>query len=77
MDGAALAIGHPLGATGARITGKAAAVLRRTGGRQSLPPPGLAGRRGRGATPGAGVRPPAAAKGPGGGGGPGSVSHKP
>ncbi|MDI9101777.1 acetyl-CoA C-acyltransferase, partial [Pseudomonas aeruginosa] len=32
LDGGALAIGHPLGATGARITGKAAALLRRTGG---------------------------------------------
>ncbi|MBF3275826.1 acetyl-CoA C-acyltransferase, partial [Pseudomonas aeruginosa] len=30
LDGGALAIGHPLGATGARITGKAAALLRRT-----------------------------------------------
>ncbi|MEX7643686.1 hypothetical protein AB6V54_17975, partial [Stenotrophomonas maltophilia] len=27
LDGGALAIGHPLGATGARITGKAAALL--------------------------------------------------
>ena len=29
IDGGALAIGHPLGATGARITGKAAALLKR------------------------------------------------
>ena len=29
LDGGALAIGHPLGATGARITGKAAALLQR------------------------------------------------
>ncbi len=29
IDGGALAIGHPLGATGARITGKAAAMLKR------------------------------------------------
>ena len=29
LDGAAIALGHPLGATGARITGKAAALLRR------------------------------------------------
>jgi acetyl-CoA acyltransferase len=29
IDGGALAIGHPLGATGARITGKAAALLQR------------------------------------------------
>ncbi len=31
LDGGALALGHPLGATGARITGKAAALLRREG----------------------------------------------
>ena len=31
-----LAIGHPLGATGARITGKAAALLQRTKGRYAL-----------------------------------------
>jgi acetyl-CoA acyltransferase len=31
LDGGALAIGHPLGATGARITGKAAALLKREG----------------------------------------------
>ena len=36
LDGGALAIGHPLGATGARITGKAAALLRRTGGRYAI-----------------------------------------
>ena len=29
LDGGAVAIGHPLGASGARITGKAAALLRR------------------------------------------------
>lgn len=29
LDGGAIAIGHPLGATGARITGKAAALLKR------------------------------------------------
>lgn len=29
LDGGAIAIGHPLGATGARITGKAAALLQR------------------------------------------------
>jgi acetyl-CoA acyltransferase len=33
LDGGAIALGHPLGATGARITGKAAAVVRRSGGR--------------------------------------------
>ena len=32
-DGGAIAIGHPLGASGARITGKAASVLKREGGR--------------------------------------------
>lgn len=36
IDGGALAIGHPLGATGARITGKAAQLLRRVGGRYAL-----------------------------------------
>ena len=36
IDGGAIALGHPLGATGARITGKAAAVLRREGGRYAL-----------------------------------------
>ncbi|HAI35810.1 MAG TPA: acetyl-CoA C-acyltransferase, partial [Alcanivorax sp.] len=29
LDGGGMAIGHPLGATGARITGKAAALLQR------------------------------------------------
>ena len=36
IDGGAIAIGHPLGATGARITGKAAALLEREGGRYAL-----------------------------------------
>lgn len=36
IDGGGLAIGHPLGATGARITGKAAALLKRGGGRHAL-----------------------------------------
>jgi acetyl-CoA acyltransferase len=36
IDGGAIALGHPLGATGARITGKAAQVLRREGGRFAL-----------------------------------------
>ncbi|ELX08059.1 3-ketoacyl-coA thiolase FadA [Janthinobacterium sp. HH01] len=36
IDGGGLAIGHPLGATGARITGKAAALLARSGGRYAL-----------------------------------------
>lgn len=36
LDGGALALGHPLGATGARITGRAAALLKRVGGRYAL-----------------------------------------
>ena len=36
VDGGAIAIGHPLGATGARITGKAASLLRREGKRYAL-----------------------------------------
>ena len=36
LDGGAIALGHPLGATGARITGKAASLLVRTGGRYAL-----------------------------------------
>ncbi|HVR49193.1 MAG TPA: thiolase family protein [Pseudorhodoferax sp.] len=36
LDGGGLAIGHPLGATGARITGKAAALLAREHGRYAL-----------------------------------------
>ena len=36
IDGGAIAIGHPLGATGARIVGKAAALLSREGGRYAL-----------------------------------------
>jgi acetyl-CoA acyltransferase len=36
IDGGAIALGHPLGATGARITGKAAALLKRTGGKYAL-----------------------------------------
>ncbi len=31
LDGGAIALGHPLGATGARITGKAAAIMKREG----------------------------------------------
>lgn len=31
LDGGAIALGHPLGATGARITGKAASLLKREG----------------------------------------------
>ena len=36
IDGGALALGHPLGATGARITGKAAQILKRQSGRYAL-----------------------------------------
>jgi len=36
LDGGAIAFGHPLGATGARITGKASALLAREGGRYAL-----------------------------------------
>lgn len=36
LDGGGLAIGHPLGATGARITAKAAQILKREGGRYAL-----------------------------------------
>ncbi len=36
LDGGAIAIGHPLGATGARITGKAAQLLKREGKRFAL-----------------------------------------
>jgi acetyl-CoA acyltransferase len=36
IDGGALALGHPLGATGARIVGKAATLLHRVGGRYAL-----------------------------------------
>ena len=35
-DGGAIAIGHPLGATGARLVGKAASLLQRDGGRYAL-----------------------------------------
>jgi acetyl-CoA acyltransferase len=36
LDGGAIALGHPLGATGARIVGKAAALLQRERGRYAL-----------------------------------------
>jgi acetyl-CoA acyltransferase len=36
LDGGGIAIGHPLGATGGRITGKAAEILQRSGGRYAL-----------------------------------------
>jgi acetyl-CoA acyltransferase len=36
LDGGGISIGHPLGATGARITGKAAQILKREGKRLAL-----------------------------------------
>ncbi len=36
IDGGAIALGHPLGATGARIVGKAASLLKREGGQFAL-----------------------------------------
>ena len=36
LDGGAIALGHPLGATGARITGKAASLLHREGAKYAL-----------------------------------------
>lgn len=36
LDGGAIALGHPLGATGARITAKAAQILKREGKRYAL-----------------------------------------
>ncbi|MEC8874169.1 MAG: thiolase family protein [Candidatus Thermoplasmatota archaeon] len=36
LDGGAIAIGHPLGASGARITCKAASLLTRTGGQRAI-----------------------------------------
>ncbi len=36
LDGGALSIGHPLGASGARITCKAASILQRTGGQKAI-----------------------------------------
>ncbi len=36
LDGGAIALGHPLGATGARITGKAAQLLKREGRKYAL-----------------------------------------
>ncbi|HIP76979.1 MAG TPA: acetyl-CoA C-acyltransferase, partial [Kiloniellaceae bacterium] len=36
IDGGAIALGHPLGATGARITGKAAQLLKREGKQLAL-----------------------------------------
>ncbi len=36
IDGGAIALGHPLGATGARIVGKAASLLAREGGKYAI-----------------------------------------
>ncbi len=36
LDGGALALGHPLGATGARITGKVASLMKRDGAKYGL-----------------------------------------
>ncbi len=36
LDGGAISIGHPLGASGARITCKAASLLQRTGGKKAI-----------------------------------------
>ena len=36
LDGGAIALGHPLGASGARITGKAASLLRREKAKYAL-----------------------------------------
>jgi acetyl-CoA acyltransferase len=36
LDGGAIALGHPLGASGGRITGKAASLLKRTGGQYAV-----------------------------------------
>jgi acetyl-CoA acyltransferase len=36
LDGGAIALGHPLGASGGRITGKAASLLKRTGGKYAV-----------------------------------------
>ena len=36
IDGGAIALGHPLGATGARILGKAASLLKREKGKYAL-----------------------------------------
>ena len=46
LDGGAMALGHPLGATGARITGKAASLLRRSGGRYAIATQCIAGGQG-------------------------------
>ncbi len=46
LDGGALALGHPLGASGARITGKAATLLKRNGAKYGLAPMCIGGGQG-------------------------------
>lgn len=46
VDGGALALGHPLGATGARLVGKAASLLAREGRRYALATQCIAGGQG-------------------------------
>jgi len=46
IDGGAIALGHPVGATGARIVGKAASLLRREGGRYALATQSIGGGQG-------------------------------
>jgi acetyl-CoA acyltransferase len=46
IDGGAIALGHPLGATGARIIGRAAHILRREGKRYALATPCIGGGQG-------------------------------
>ncbi|MEM8570691.1 MAG: thiolase family protein [Pseudomonadota bacterium] len=46
IDGGAIALGHPLGATGARIVGKAASLLAREKGRYALSTQCIAGGQG-------------------------------
>ncbi len=46
LDGGALALGHPLGATGARLVGKAASLLQRSGARYALATQCIAGGQG-------------------------------
>jgi acetyl-CoA acyltransferase len=53
IDGGALALGHPLGATGARITGKAAQVMNREGKGLARRRPGHRDRPGGGLSHGA------------------------
>ena len=58
LDGGAIALGHPLGATGARITGKAAALLKREGKQFALGDAMHRRRPGHRHHPGGGTREP-------------------